>query len=155
MNGVYRKIYVYQEGALTWCCIIKYISRDVFDGEIIRSTDGIYYRLSCSSGSFNITTDGKMNDSSNYIMRTFGISLLESMTVNLSSEAIYLDLKDYNFNNFFTHDKEIWMTCVLALQSIKPGNFGIGCIITDNNNNVVSYGNNQVFYPIFRAESLG
>jgi cytosine deaminase len=61
-------------------------------------------------------------------------------------------LKDYNFNNFFTHDREIWLTCVRALQSIKPGNFGVGSIITDNNNTLVSYGNNQVFYPQFRSD---
>jgi cytosine deaminase len=154
MSGVYRKIYVHQEGALTWCYIIKYvyIIRDIFWVGVIGSIDGIYYRLSCPGGFFNITTDGKMNDSSNYIMRTFGFSLLESMTVNPSIKAIYQDLKDYTFNNSFTHDREIWLTCVLALQSITLGNFGIGSIITDNNNNVVSYGNNQVFYPLFRSD---
>jgi cytosine deaminase len=88
----------------------------------------------------------------NYIARTFGISLLESMTVNPSLKAIHQDLKDYSFNNSFIHDKEIWLTCILALQSITLGNFGIGCVITDSNNNVVSYGNNQVFYPSFRSD---
>jgi cytosine deaminase len=93
-----------------------------------------------------------MNGNNNYIARTFGISLLESMTVNQSIKTIHKDLTDYTFNSSFKHDKEIWLTCILALQSITFGNFGIGCIITQNNNNVVSYGNNQVFYPLFRSD---
>ncbi len=93
-----------------------------------------------------------MDDSRNYIARTFGVSLLESLIVNPALKPIYLDLKDYSFNISHIHDKEVWLTCILALQSVTLGNFGVGCIITDSNNNLVSYGNNQVFYPEFRSD---
>ncbi len=92
----------------------------------------------------------KMNNSIR--VETFGKNLLEGMAVQPSFKALHLQLKDYRFNVSYNHDREIWLTCVLALQSVTLGNFGVGCIITDNDNTLVSYGNNQVFYPLFRSD---
>jgi cytosine deaminase len=85
-------------------------------------------------------------------IETYGNSLLESMAVQPSFKAIHMELKDYRFNVSCSHDREIWLTCVLALQSVTLGNFGVGSIITDNNDTLVSYGNNQVFFPQFRSD---
>ncbi|MDD4924315.1 MAG: nucleoside deaminase, partial [Dehalococcoidales bacterium] len=85
-------------------------------------------------------------------IETFGNSLLESMAVQPSFKTVYLQLKDYRFNISYNHDREIWLTCILAMQSVTLGNFGVGCVITDNNNTLVSYGNNQVFFPQFRSD---
>ena len=85
-------------------------------------------------------------------IETFGNNLLEGMTIQPSFKTIYTELKNYRFNVLYNHDKEICLTCVLALQSVTLGNFGVGCIITDNNNTLLSYGNNRVFYPLFRSD---
>ncbi len=85
-------------------------------------------------------------------VETFGINLLAGLTVKPSFKTIYSELKDYRFNLSYSHDREIWATCILGLQSVTLGNFGVGCIITDSNNTLVSYGNNQVFFPQFRSD---
>lgn len=85
-------------------------------------------------------------------LETFGRSLLESMAVQPSFKTVYAELEDYRFNVSYSHDREIWLTCILALQSVTLGNFGVGSIISDNNNTLVSYGNNQVFFPVFRSD---
>ncbi len=82
----------------------------------------------------------------------FGRSLLESIAVQPLFKTVYAELEDYRFNVSYSHDREIWLTCILALQSVTLGNFGVGSIITDNNNTLVSYGNNQVFFPVFRSD---
>jgi cytosine deaminase len=85
-------------------------------------------------------------------IETYGYGLLNSVTVPVSLKTIYAQLKDYSYNISHSHDREIWLTCVLALQSVSLGNFGVGSIITDTNNTLVSYGNNQVFFPQFRSD---
>jgi cytosine deaminase len=85
-------------------------------------------------------------------IENFGNGLLDSMAVQTSLNTVHAQLKDYRFNISYSHDREIWLTCVLALQSVALGNFGVGSIITDNNNTLVSYGNNQVFFPQFRSD---
>jgi cytosine deaminase len=74
------------------------------------------------------------------------------MEVQPLSESIYQELKHHVLNESFSNEKEIWLTCILAFKSVVEGNYGVGCIITDNNNDLVSYGNNQVFSPVFRSD---
>lgn len=64
-------------------------------------------------------------------------------------------LTEYKFNNKYPDDSYIWLTDILALKAIDSGNFGVGCILTDVNGNVVAYGHNEVFNPYFRSDRHG
>jgi hypothetical protein len=67
-------------------------------------------------------------------IETYGYGLLNSMTVSASMKTVYAQIKDYSYNVSHSQDREIWLTCVLAMQSVALGNFGVGSIITDTNN---------------------
>jgi len=45
-----------------------------------------------------------------------------------------------------------WMTCVLALQAVKRGNFGIGSVLVDHEARILESGHNQVFAPRFTSD---
>lgn len=49
-------------------------------------------------------------------------------------------------------DAAVWLTCVLALEAVATGNFGVGCVLTDSRNDVVAYGHNEVFSPQFHSD---
>jgi len=93
-----------------------------------------------------------MNCDSNSNILSVGFRLLEYMDVDPLSESIYKELKHHILNESFSNEKEVWLTCILALKSVTQGNYGFGCIITDKNNDLVSYANNQVFSPEFRSD---
>ena len=45
-----------------------------------------------------------------------------------------------------------WVSAVLALKAIVDGNFGIGSVLVDNDNEIVVEGHNRVFHPFFRSD---
>ncbi len=44
-----------------------------------------------------------------------------------------------------------WLTCVLALKAVSLGNFGVGSILVNGNQEIVAWGHNQVFKPNFAS----
>ncbi len=64
-------------------------------------------------------------------------------------------LTGYKFNNAYPDDSYIWLADILALEAVNSGNFGVGCILTDANGNVVVRGHNEVFNPYFRSDRHG
>lgn len=64
-------------------------------------------------------------------------------------------LTEYEFDNAYPDDNYIWLADVLALEAMNSGNFGVGCILTDINGNVVVQGHNEVFNPYFRSDRHG
>ncbi len=48
------------------------------------------------------------------------------------------------------HDLMVWYTCVLALESVNEGNFGVGAVIV-RDGEVVAEGRNQAFRPNIRG----
>lgn len=64
-------------------------------------------------------------------------------------------LTEYKFNNEYPDDGYIWLADILALRAVDSGNFGVGCILTDVNGNVVVHGHNEVFNPYFRSDRHG
>lgn len=61
----------------------------------------------------------------------------------------------YRFKEQYDHDDYGWLSCILALEAVNCGNFGIGCILTDGNGDVVIQGHNKVFNPYFRSDRHG
>lgn len=61
-------------------------------------------------------------------------------------------LTDYQFNDEYPDDGYIWLTCVLALEAVDTGNFGVGCILIDRGGDVVVQAHNKVFDPYFRSD---
>ncbi len=64
-------------------------------------------------------------------------------------------LSEYQFDYQYVHDDYGWLSCILALEAVNCGNFGIGCILTDGEGNVVIQGHNEVFNPHFRSDKHG
>ncbi len=64
-------------------------------------------------------------------------------------------LKEYESDNAYPDDSYIWLADILALEAVNSGNFGVGCILTDVNGNVVVQGHNEVFNPYFRSDRHG
>jgi tRNA(Arg) A34 adenosine deaminase TadA len=61
-------------------------------------------------------------------------------------------LEAYNHLKDCIDDSCAWLTCVLALKAVHMGNFGVGCVLIDSNNNIVVQGHNHVFNPYFRSD---
>lgn len=83
--------------------------------------------------------------------RTWGFDLLASVdeaTLGVLSWKAFL--QGYAFVNQ-THELYGWLTCVLALKAVSLGNFGVGSILVDDNQQVVAWGHNQVFEPRFAS----
>lgn len=59
-------------------------------------------------------------------------------------------LTDYQF--VYPDDCFIWFTNILALKGVYDGNFGVGCVLIDSNNNIIAQGNNEVLIPYFRSD---
>jgi len=61
-------------------------------------------------------------------------------------------LTNYQFDTQCPDDEYIWFTCVLALEATTRGNFGVGCVLTDFNGELIAYGQNETFKPYFRGD---
>lgn len=88
---------------------------------------------------------------SNEQIRALGLQELEKISRANKNVAKWKTwLTDYQFVN--PDDSFIWFTNILALKAVDDGNFGVGCILTDGNGDIVALGNNEVFIPYFRSD---
>jgi cytosine deaminase len=74
---------------------------------------------------------------------------------NRDTDEFKARLTEYEFDNAYPDDSYIWLADILALEAVNSGNFGVGCILTDVNGNVVVQGHNEVFNPHFRSDRHG
>jgi cytosine deaminase len=74
---------------------------------------------------------------------------------NRDTDEFKARLTEYEFDNAYSDDSYIWLADILALEAVNSGNFGVGCILTDVNGNVVVRGHNEVFNPYFRSDRHG
>jgi len=61
-------------------------------------------------------------------------------------------LENYQFDAECSDDDYSWLTCVLALESVNSGNFGVGSVLVDHAGIIVAWGHNEVFNPYFRSD---
>jgi len=61
-------------------------------------------------------------------------------------------LRDYRPDDTLPHESHAWLACILALQAVSQGNFGVGAVLIDEAGRVLEYGHNQVFFPYFRSD---
>ena len=59
---------------------------------------------------------------------------------------------NYRVANEYVDDKYGWITCILALEAVSTGNFGVGSILVNQASEIVAYGHNEVFKPYFRSD---
>jgi tRNA(Arg) A34 adenosine deaminase TadA len=52
----------------------------------------------------------------------------------------------------YPDDAYVWLTCVLALEAVATGNFGIGAAMVDGKGSVAAMGHNEMFTPHFRSD---
>lgn len=64
-------------------------------------------------------------------------------------------LEEYQPKPSYPDDFQALETCKLALQAVKFGNFGIGCILVNPAGEIVVKGHNKVFNPYFRSDYHG
>lgn len=86
-------------------------------------------------------------------IREMGLKYLSEINVTDAKQDAWKGfLNNYHFNKKSPEDPYAWLTCILALAGVASGNFGIGCILVDDNDNVVVKGHNQVYKPYFRSD---
>ncbi len=61
-------------------------------------------------------------------------------------------LAGYRPDSERSDDVVVWLACVLALKAAAEGNFGIGCVLINDQGDVVARGHNEVFTPWFRGD---
>lgn len=61
-------------------------------------------------------------------------------------------LRNYQASANHGDDAYAWLTCILALEAVNAGNFGVGAILIDGAGHVVAQGHNQIFSPYFRSD---
>lgn len=77
--------------------------------------------------------------------------------VKLRAEAYHIDtwktrLTQYQPRGDCADDVYVWFTCILALQAVTQGNFGVGSVVVDEGGTIVAQGHNEVFSPYFRSD---
>jgi cytosine deaminase len=61
-------------------------------------------------------------------------------------------LADYRFQDEYRNDAYIWLACTLALEAGSTGNFGVGCLLINEVDDVILTSRNEVFTPYFRSD---
>jgi tRNA(Arg) A34 adenosine deaminase TadA len=86
-------------------------------------------------------------------MITLGSQYLENIHSKTGSITKWKSwLADYRFHGEYRDDAYIWLACILALEAGSVGNFGVGCLMTDEVGDVILTGRNEVFSPYFRSD---
>lgn len=80
-------------------------------------------------------------------------SILNSLDDSVKSIAsLQKQISDYSINQKQPEDFYSWAVCVLALQAVSRGNFGIGSVLVDGTGAILEAGHNEVFAPHFRSD---
>jgi cytosine deaminase len=85
-----------------------------------------------------------------YILQDKGRARLKSLTLGDATVQNWRErLRDWQLFSS-AHDTLVWYTCVLALESVNEGNFGVGAVIV-REGAFVAEGRNQAFHPTVRG----
>lgn len=52
----------------------------------------------------------------------------------------------------FEDDPYVWLSCVQALVGVGEGNFGVGALLLDEQNNILIQDHNKSFVPAYRSD---
>jgi len=84
----------------------------------------------------------------------FGFRLLNEIDEKNNDLSKWKEkLSKYKILEDCVDDKYSWVTCILALQAVNLGNFGVGSIIVNKDGEIVTHGHNEVFEPYFRSDN--
>ena len=90
---------------------------------------------------------------SNSAIRNIGMEKLEAIAPRLPRISDWKSrLANYQFDDTHPDDAYVWLTCVVALEGLNTDNYGVGSILIDDTDKVVSEGHNEVFHPYFRSD---
>jgi cytosine deaminase len=78
------------------------------------------------------------------------LSEMEAATEAVASWRSYL--QEYKPRGDHADDTYAWLSCVLALEGVATGNFGVGALLVDAQGYLVVHGHNEVFQPRFRSD---
>ena len=67
-------------------------------------------------------------------------------------ETIRNILATYVIDARYSDDLFAYRTCELALTAAEAGNYGVGSILVDSQNRIITTGHNMLFYPFFRSD---
>ncbi|MCC0178541.1 nucleoside deaminase [Waterburya agarophytonicola K14] len=85
-------------------------------------------------------------------LRLRGETLLEQIKNERSEVSTWRNwLYLYEFTKV-EDDPYIWLSCILALQAVSLGNYGVGAVITDVQGRVVAEGQNKLLKPYLRTD---
>ncbi|MFM8277999.1 MAG: nucleoside deaminase [Cyanobium sp.] len=72
--------------------------------------------------------------------------------MSLTLGAIRNILGSYVVDARYRDDLFAHRTCELALAAAEAGNYGVGSILVDTQNRIITSGQNRLFYPYFRSD---
>jgi cytosine deaminase len=61
-------------------------------------------------------------------------------------------LQEYKPQDAYPDDFFVAHTCLLALEAVEDGDFGVGCVMLDPSGKEVTVGHNELFKPYFRSD---
>lgn len=86
-------------------------------------------------------------------VRTRGETLLEQIKSKRSEVCAWQDwLYTHNFVNKLPDEPYVWLSCILALQAVDRGNYGVGAVITNAQGQIVAEGQNSLLKPYIRTD---
>jgi cytosine deaminase len=85
-------------------------------------------------------------------VRTRGETLLKQIESKRTEVATWQDwLYAYDLAEL-PDEPYVWLSCILALQAVSLGNYGVGAVITDVQGQVVAEGQNKLLRPYVRTD---
>ena len=85
-------------------------------------------------------------------VRLRGEILLEQIKSKRPEVAAWQDwLYTYKFTKL-PDESYVWLSCILALQAVERGNYGVGAVITNAQGQVVAEGQNSLLKPYIRTD---
>ncbi len=85
-------------------------------------------------------------------IRLRGETVLEQIKNERPEVATWRNvLYSYKFTEL-VDDPYVWLCCILALQAVSLGNYGVGAVITDVEGQVVAEGQNKLLKPYLRTD---
>jgi tRNA(Arg) A34 adenosine deaminase TadA len=85
-------------------------------------------------------------------VRVRGEILLGQIESQRPEVAAWRDwLYAYNFTEL-PDEPYVWLSCILALQAVAQGNYGVGAVITNLQGQVVAEGQNKLLKPYIRTD---
>lgn len=85
-------------------------------------------------------------------LRGHGQCILDALPATEQIERWRRVLAEYAIQGAYAADDYAWLSCVLALEAVAQGNFGVGAVLAAADGSIVAAGHNALLHPYFRSD---